>query len=93
MAGAFSVHQIVDALGDANKTWESKESGQWLLTIQKDDRDSGNRLILQMLFKRHRADDQSGVLLAQAVMNGQQMNQGQIFQLVQQLAMKAEAKQ
>jgi len=93
MAGAFSVHQIVDALGEAKKDWEALEPGQWLLTIQKDDRVSGKQMNLKMLFTRHRTEDESGVLLARAIINGQEMNQGQIFQLAQQLALKAEAKQ
>ena len=93
MAGAFSVHQIVDALGDAEKTWEAKESGQWLLTIQKDDRMTGKRQTLKMLFTKYQDESGKGVLMARVIANGQEMNKGQIFQLAQQLALKAEAKQ
>ncbi len=93
MAGGFSVHQIVDALGTAKKTWKSVGKGQWMLTVNKTDQMSGKRLTMKMLFTRLRASEGDGVLLKRVIVNRQEMNQGQIFQLAQQLALKAEAKQ
>ncbi len=90
--GGFSVHQIVDALGTAKKTWKSFAKGQWMLTVNKTDQMSGKRLTMKMLFARLRASEADGVLLKRVIANRQEFNQGQIFQLAQQLALKAEAK-
>lgn len=92
MAGGFSVRQIVDALGTAKKNWKSFGTGQWMVTVDKVDKMSGKRLTMKMLFVRHKSGADDGVLLKRVIANGQEMNQGQIFQLAQQLAFKAEAK-
>ena len=91
--GGFSVHQIVDALGTAKKTWKSFGKGQWMLTLNKTDQMSGKRLTMKILFARNRGGGGEGVLLKRVIANGQEFNQGQIFQLAQQLALKAEVKQ
>ncbi len=88
----FTVQQIVDALGEAKKTWKSLSTGQWMVTVNKTDQMSGKRLTMKMMFARVRASEGNGVLLKRVIVNRQEMNQGQIFQLAQQLALKAEAK-
>ena len=93
MAGGFSVHQIVDALGKGKKSWEAFDPGQWMLTFKKEDRMTGKRLILKMLFIQHRGDSGEGVLISRIIANGQELNKGQIFQFMRQRALKAEAKQ
>ena len=92
MAGGFSVHQIVDALGATKKTWKAFGKGQWMVTVNKTDQMSGKRLSMKMLFTRLRASEGDGVLLKRVIANRQEMNQAQIFQLTQQLAFRAEAK-
>ena len=93
MAGAFSVHQIVGALGSGKKSWAAYNPGQWMLTFKKKHRKTGKRLNLKMLFTKHNDDSGEGVLMARVIANGQELNKGQIFQFMQQLALKAEAKQ
>ena len=93
MAGEFSVHQIVDAMGKGKKSWETFNPGQWMLTFKKKDRMTGKRLTLKMLFTKHKGDSGEGVLMARIIANGQELNKGQIFGLVRKLAFKAEAKQ
>ena len=53
---------------------------------------SGKHLTTKLLFTRLRASEGDGVLLKRVIGNGQEFNKGQIFQLAQQLAFKAEAK-
>ena len=63
-----------------------------MLTLKKTDRMSRKRLTMKMLFTRLQASEGDGVLLRRVIANGQEFNQGQIFQLAQQLAFKAEAR-
>ena len=64
-----------------------------MLTLKKTDRMSRKRLIMKMLFVRYRGGGGEGVIMKRVIVNRQELNQGQIFQLVQRLALKAEAKQ
>jgi len=79
MAGGFSVHQIVDALGKGKKSWEAFDRGQWMLTFKKEDRMTGKHLTLKMLFTKHTDDSRKGVLIARIIANGQEFNKGEIF--------------
>lgn len=91
--GGFSVHQIVDALGTGRKSWKSFGRGQWMVTVRKTDQMSMKRQTMKMLFVRYRGGGGQGVIMKRVIVNRQELNQGQIFQLVQRLALKAEAKQ
>lgn len=93
MPGEIRVYQIVSALGYGKKSWASNNPGQWMLTFKKKHRKTGKRLNLKMLFTKHNDDSGEGVLMARIIANGQELNKGQIFQFMQKLAIKAEAKQ
>ena len=88
----ISVQQIVGALEGSKTSWKSLGKGQWRATVTKVNPATRRYMTVKILFVGIGDDAGKGALMKRVNANGQVLNQGQIFQFAQQLAIKAEAK-
>lgn len=87
----FSIKQIVEALGKAKKTWRLVRKDFWRVKVTKVNPSTKKYMTVQMLFKKLKSQSGKGALISKIIINGQNLNTGQIFQFIQQLAIRAEA--